>query len=112
MESESPEPPEPDPAPESESEPVVSEAWRGLTATDRDVLLALARRGRGTAKHVRGAIGAGEADVNLVSRRLHPLEDDGLVTAEPATDRPGRGSYWTLTDAGWDVIYDAPVTAE
>lgn len=90
---------------------IIPDAWRDLSATQRDILFVLASRGRATATNIRAAFGS-DGHPNLVTRQLDGLHDAGYVTSEYADDVSGTGDYHEITDAGLDVIHDAPVRVD
>lgn len=94
------------------TEQIIPDAWRDLNATQRDILYILATTGRQTATSINGALGRPHAHPNTVTRNLDGLRAKGYVTSVDADDRPGTGQYHDLTDAGLDVIHDAPVVLE
>jgi len=91
-------------------DPVIAPEWQALTATQRDILVVLAMRGRSLTTEIADALHADHT--NRISRALPALQEAGLVTSVPADDRPGTGKYHDLTDVGIDVIHAAPIALE
>lgn len=81
----------------------IPDAWRSLSALQRDVLIVLAQDGPATGAAVNRALDRDYERRGPVHDTLQKLRAKGYVETEPADD-PGEAKTNELTDAGRDLL--------
>lgn len=82
------------------------DVWQELTASQRDLLVALAIHEQGTGAALNQAVGRTHNRRNATHRDLLHLRERGLIDAEEVADKRGRPKYNQLTDAGEQLLID------